>query len=106
MAEEAELLELTDEEAARIGAQRLRDLLVHGGKQVKKYRCTKCNQPNEVEIEVMDPDQLLRTQKYFDDRNATTPGDVEAAGRKLLTDLSEMSSEELAALYAQLEVDA
>lgn len=100
------LQELTDEEAARIGAQRLRDLLVNGGKQIKNYRCTKCGQPNEVEIEVMDPDAMLRTQKWLDERNAATPGDVEAAGRKLLRDLGEMSSEELASLYAQLEGNA
>jgi hypothetical protein len=98
-----EIPPLTDEEAARIGRERLRRLLVEGGKVVKTYRCVKCNSANRVELEVMDADAMLRTQKYFDDVNQTAPGDVEAAGQRVLRDLAEMPTEELAKLYASLE---
>jgi hypothetical protein len=94
---------LSDEEAARIGRERLRQLLVNGGTATKTFRCSKCNSANTVKVEVMDPDQMLRTQKYFDDVNQTAPGDVEAGARKLLRDIAEMPSEELAKLYAELE---
>lgn len=104
--EHDELQGLTDEEALRRGSEWLRQYAAEGGKSTRKYRCTKCNSMNEVEVDASDPDARMRAVKLLNEMSKETTADDGAAAVKLGQDLSEMSTEELRALYVRLERDA
>lgn len=90
----------------KIAAQ-IEELIDSGGKKTVRHRCPSCANMSTVEVEVRDPDMLVKALSAASQalqRIQTQKGeDASTAATKLLRDRSELTDAELAEYISRLE---
>lgn len=103
MTDEPEVPPLSQEEAQRLGEERLKEVLAGGGKTKKSFACQHCGEKSYVDFDVMDTNQMVRVLTYFDDqKKGEAKTDTGRRAQLLQREVAEMTSEDLAELILAL----
>ena len=91
--------------------RRINDAVEGGGRVVRRHRCTKCANVDNVEVEVADVEEIRKLVEMFaklrlQAQAAQKGDDASAAATKLIADRSDMTDAELGAYSARPEAGA